>query len=180
MLSSQQIFAKNRANKSDISAHLGILHALAAGCESVVEFGTRSGMSTSAFLAARPRWLVCYDLSFDHIDREAFIDAAEAQGTTIIFVEMDTSTLYITPADMLFVDTVHTYAHVKREIRNNHNLVRRYMVFHDTALNGQVSEDKTRPGVLAAIWEFLAGHPEWEVIADLQNQNGLMILERVR
>src|SRR5439155_15523110 len=46
---------------SDISEHLPLLYELASHCRHVTEFGTRTGVSTTALLFAQPEELVCYD-----------------------------------------------------------------------------------------------------------------------
>src|SRR5262249_5697624 len=46
---------------SDIREHVPKLYELASGCRHVTEFGTRTGVSTTALLFAQPDTLVTYD-----------------------------------------------------------------------------------------------------------------------
>ena len=41
---------------------------------------------------------------------------------------------------MLFIDTLHVYGQVKREIALHHHNVRKYLVFHDTVCMGEEGE----------------------------------------
>jgi hypothetical protein len=102
--------------------------------------------------------------------------------------------------DMLFIDTLHVYAQLKRELAAHHFFVRRYIVLHDTTVDewaGEVvrtgsnatllaqqtgyPEDELTRGLWPAVAEFLAEHSsDWELAARYTNNNGLTVLERVR
>ena len=57
---------------SDINEHLPTLYELARECPHVTEMGTRTGVSTLAFLCAQPKKLVCYDrVRFPQVDQLA-------------------------------------------------------------------------------------------------------------
>src|SRR5690242_4677452 len=59
----ERLYAKARATSSDIHEHLPYLHRLASTVTHVTELGTRHGVSTSAFLHARPQTLITYDIA---------------------------------------------------------------------------------------------------------------------
>jgi cephalosporin hydroxylase len=161
-------------NPSDISEHLCTLRLLATRCSKITEFGVRSGNSTIAFLAGLPER--GHLLSFD-INAPAFVPPDDI-GNRWTCLKADTSRLpLIGETDMLFIDTLHTYDQVVAELKHG-NQAQSWIVLHDTVLfgtNGEVG----LPGINAAITEFLSQNPHWEIFADCQHNNGLLILERL-
>lgn len=161
------------AGHLDIIEHLALLHYLAGFCPRVTEFGTRTGNSTIAFLAAGSR-VTSYDIA----PPQFVLEVPEAVARWRFHLA-DTATLgEIASTDLLFVDTLHTYAQVKAELKHAAQ-VSRFLVFHDTVLNGFDGENG-EPGIVAAINEFMAANPGvWSVLCHMQNCNGLLVLERV-
>lgn len=165
---------------SDINEHLQELFALAMGCDTIVEFGVRTGNSTVAFLAgleaASPVGGKLH--SYDIEDPQAPIPWPETPDhPTWYFYQRDTAHLGTIPAcDLLFIDTAHTRVHVAAELQY-HASVRKYIVFHDTVLWGVIGMDG-KTGVLHAALDFMAAHPEWELQEHRLNCNGLLILKR--
>lgn len=100
--------------------------------------------------------------------------------------------------DLLFIDTFHGYPQLRSELRRHAGSTRRYLILHDTSLNGDVSECvgseiidcadffpgigfspvEIRVGLWPAVEEFLAGHPEWRLVRRYTHNNGLTVLER--
>lgn len=123
---------------SDINEHLPVLRQLAAESTAVAELGVRLMVSTWAFLdglASRvdepARTLFCVDIeNVPGID-DAIIVAAQA-GITMEFKRSDSATTELPPVDLLFIDSWHTYAHLKRELAFHHHRVNKYIVMHDT------------------------------------------------
>lgn len=175
-MTSEQLFHQRMlgegAGHPDILEHLCTLRLLARHCWHITEFGVRTGNSTIAFLAGMPRnaKLVSYD-----INQPQFTPPEDAVGRWT-FTQADTGNLpTLQDTDMLFIDTLHTYDHVKRELRHA-NKVRQWLVFHDTVLFGTNGENN-QPGINAAIREFQAANPDWLTYADCKHNNGLLILE---
>lgn len=168
---------------SDISAHLPMLEFFARDCSHITEFGTRYAYSTVAFINglmksgnSNPK-LVCYDL-----DKMACIDviAESVKGfVDVQFCKRSTAdpTLWIEETDFLFIDTLHTYEQVKDELIQA-DRVKRYIGFHDTFTDWEVSREWGGPGIGLAITEFLDSHPEWKMIYRVEFNHGLIILER--
>lgn len=161
----------------DIIEHLDYLTELAKGCEHVTEMGFRVGTSFSAFLAANPKKLVTYDIVIPDGLPEMF--QAIRGDTELEFHQKSTLEVEIEPTDLLFVDTLHVYQQLKKELALHGNKARKYLAFHDTVSYGEQGEDKTKPGLLAAIKEFLVSNSGWIIKDHRQNNNGLMVLERV-
>jgi len=209
-------YAALAAERSDINEHLPTLRRYAAECDSVAEMGVRAVVSTWALihgLATSPRAaarrngarLHCVDL--DAVDTSTAAAAAAAVGVTLTFTQADSASpaALTAPVDMLFIDTLHVYAHLKRELAAHHALVARYIAMHDTEVDGYDGEarrnacvdpehwspsvlaaktgygiDEVSRGLKPAITEFLAAHgDEWELHERFANNNGLTVLKRI-
>lgn len=154
----------------NIDKHLPLLKSLASRCESITEFGTETGFSTTAFLAARPKTLHCYDIWFP----AAFDKVLQCQGIeTEITLHRGNTLLVpiIDPTDLLFIDSVHTYEQVKGELERHGHQARKYLVFHDIV---------TFSGIVPAIQEWLDPRPEWIIRRWNLEQSGMAVLERVK
>jgi cephalosporin hydroxylase len=166
---------------SDINEHLPVLKEFALKCKHVTEMGVRFVTSTWAFLDARPEKVVSIDIQYyGEIDEAARI--AREENVDFIFVLGDTSKIEIEPTDFLFIDTLHSYEQLKKELYLHGNKVAKYIGFHDTITFGQQDEQcagTNGPGLRPAIEEFLADNPQWQVHRDLPNNNGLLILKHV-
>jgi hypothetical protein len=179
---------------SDINEHLPTLRALAAECDTVAEFGVRGIVSTWALLAAQPRALYMVDI----VPVDVRGVQAVAGRTQVRFLQANSATVALPPVDMLFIDTWHVYAHLKRELAQHAPNVRKYIAMHDTvvdAVDGEslrcgmdvaaqaaasgYPEAEIRKGLQPAIAEFLAAHPAWTQVAHYENNNGLTVLKRI-
>ncbi len=163
-----------RDRPSDINEHLPRLWALAEECRHVTEMGTRTGVSTRAFMYAEPATLMCYDIQHFPTVEEVLMPIRGS--TDLRFITADTLKIEIEETDLLFIDTLHTYAQLKKELELHGNKVRKYLVFHDTETFGEVGEDGRAPGLNAAIYEFFDKNPRWVSIEKHRNNNGLTIL----
>lgn len=153
--------------RSDIFKHLPVLKELAGKCNSVTEFGVRSGVSTVALLYGHPAEYTGYDLDQapTHLAK-----LAGANGIRYRHIVADTGRLdEIGKTDMLFIDTEHTYEQLKKELRHAKN-VSKYIALHDTTSYPELND---------AISEFTAEHVEWVVTAIYPRCNGLTVLSRV-
>lgn len=172
------IFNRSRSIAGDINEHMLRLAQLARQCEHVTEFGVRTGMSTYSFLhglsnkpAAKLRSYDLHDFfNVYGISSQLAIDWTFQQGSTL-----DAPT--IEPTDLLFIDTLHTYAQVKGELEKHGNQARKYIVFHDTVAFGVLGEDNGT-GINLAIQEFLRENDHWQIVEHYENCNGLTVLAR--
>jgi hypothetical protein len=204
-----QMYAHNVATPSDINEHLETLYDYARHCDSIVECGVRTAVSTVAFAhglldPVRPRpegsprpKLTCVDLSWHpNIGRvqvlctQAGIDFEFIQGND---VEVD----FGDAVHMVFIDTWHVYPHMRSELRAFHPKAE-VILAHDTEVDAKdgeskrermdiprqaresgYSEEEIGTGLDPAIREFLEEHPEWVKEAMWTNCNGLTALRRV-
>ena len=179
-MSIESRFEQAKKKNTDINEHLDTLYALAQECEHITEFGTRHGESTNAFLAAKPKKLMCYD-----VDRKPEVAQLERLkgDTDFNFFQQSTLEVEIEETDLLFIDTLHTYKQVKGELAEHPKKVKKYLVFHDTVTFGYKDEvdDGTliqKRGINAAIREFMDANPEWVIKHHFNNNNGLTVLEK--
>ena len=156
---------------SDINEHLPTLLRIASKCESVIEFGVRYGLSSTALIAARPKSLISYDITLSKEAIQIF-EAGKEEGVQCNLYEKNTHEITIPPVDFLFIDSDHTYSCLSTELRLHGDKPLKFIAFHDTvSYAGEL---------VPAIQEFLNKHLNWTVYEEYTNNNGLLIISRVR
>lgn len=174
---------------SDINEHLPVLYAAAKKCDHITEFGIRAVVSTWAFLAAKPKKIISYDINM-HPNINGAMQIAEHENISFIFNKEDTRKANIEQTDLLFIDTLHTYNQLTIELNKHYSFVNKYIILHDTTTYGEKDEEDSyhlekintaeKHGLKVAILEFLENHPEWKTKYTFTNNNGLTVLERTR
>jgi hypothetical protein len=99
----------------------------------------------------------------------------------------------VEPADMIFIDTLHTYCQLTVELEKFAPKAKKYIAMHDTnwgdqddpVYKGDYSEypayvDRTKRGLWLAIVDFLGRHPEWALKEHRLNNYGFTTLVRVQ
>jgi len=195
-----------RGIESDINEHLPTLCQYAKECSTISEMGVRTIVSTWAFLNGMrqntmpDKKLICVDIE-DIPSIHTVQSIASAAGIAVTFIQGDSATVEIPEVDMLFIDTLHVYAHLKRELAKHHSKVRKYIALHDTevdAIHGEIirmkehinmdemikktgySREEMSQGLRRALYEFLLNHHnDWMIVHDVRNNNGLTILKRI-
>lgn len=165
---------------SDINEHLPVLFELGCRVESIVEFGVGYGRSTRAFLAAIERTkgnLNSFEMKLLPGVQELF-DAATQQGLDATLHLGNLLEVEHGPMDLLLVDSHHTYDQVNQELSRFGGFAQKYIIFHDTELYGLSGQDTGSVGIWPAINEFLDAHPEWQIIEQRYNNNGLLVVEK--
>ncbi len=184
----QSIYEQKCATPSDIFQLLPLLKEYAEKCEHITEMGVRDPTSTYAFLAARPKKLVSYD-----IGRYPSVDQVESlvkeEGLDFKFILQDVLLADIEETDFLFIDTFHTKTQLERELALHSGKVRKYIGFHDSTSFEWVGENSYESvadkgtncgvGIWPAIQEFLDTHPEWAIAFRTTINNGLTIIEKI-
>lgn len=225
LLSGETLWARYErlcGTPSDIHEHLPTLRALAAECDTIVELGTRGAVSTTALLAGlmdadsqrfKDRSLTIVDVEPRAVGMALTLlghEAEKCHGVDLQGVVADTGSESFLcdwlvargdgggprwACDMLFVDTLHSYAQLKKELRlledtsdydernergRSTPMVRKLAVFHDTVTYGLRGEDGEEPGLAKALDEFLLSESgrAWEVEKVYGNNNGLTVLRR--
>lgn len=169
---------------SDINEHLDLLRDLASQCEHVTEFGMRGANgSTVAFLVAQPATFIAWDLNPWSIVSQSVANLIALKGRTNFMPRCGNTLEIVTePTDLLFIDTYHVAKQLKAELERHADplemRVKKYIIFHDTQTFGTKGEDGSEPGLRAAIRWFQKEHsfPQWQLMHDLPNNNGLVVL----
>jgi dolichyl-phosphate-mannose--protein O-mannosyl transferase len=99
----------------------------------------------------------------------------------------------IEETDLLFIDTLHTYAQLRGELAKHADRIRKngVIILHDTVTYGHQDEPiyphasplarptyKGKSGLLMAIDEFIDANNKWRIELIRQNNNGLTVLRR--
>jgi hypothetical protein len=189
------------ATPSDIYEHLPTLKQLTSECSSVVEIGLRSMVST---------WGVLLGLSESSAHTKSYLgidlfsppsntlnlakELAENNHINFSFLEENSMHAEIPQSDFLFIDSLHTYAHLTYELERYSGKINKYIAMHDTSapwgdtddteyrgnyLEYPKSIDKTKRGLWPAVVDFLARHPEWQLEKRYLNNHGFTVLKRV-
>lgn len=162
-------------NPSDINEHLEALRDLSAECKSVIEMGVRKCVSTWAFIEGLKQGthLLSIDIKAPSqygADLTPVEKACRNKGINFRFVEADTLKITVEEADLIFIDTLHTYDQLKQELEIHGNKAKKYLAFHDTV--------SCETELMPAINEFLKANKHWKIKAHYTNNNGVMVLER--
>lgn len=183
----QEQFNLAKITPSDINEHIDTLYNLAKECEHITEMGVRNVVSTWAFMLRDPKKLVGIDI---HTNENVGI--ASKLYPKWKFILGDTTKIKIEETDLLFIDTLHIYSQLKKELILHAGQVKKYIVLHDTTTYGYKDEPTDwqtpeimqnyqldeKKGLQPAVNEFLIDNPEWILYKEYTNNNGLTILKR--
>jgi FkbM family methyltransferase len=165
---------------SDTNEHLPTLQNYASQCHHVTELGVRKGVTTWAFLASKTHILLSVDINYPEEYGGSLPEirrCAEEAGIEFRFVLADDLNVELEETDLLFIDTLHVYRHLKAELDLHAGKARKFIIIHDTETFGIVGADGGT-GLFNAIHEFLVIHKGWRIKEIFKNNNGLTILER--
>jgi len=192
---------------TDIYYHFPVLKKYAEASDHVTEVGVRYGVSSFSFIQG------LYDVSIQTSTKKSIVlsDITKTNAASRIddmfdlcpngpidykFIEGDDLTLKFEQTDFMFIDTWHTYKHLKQELSVLPKYVNKFIGFHDTtsfahknekiAGHGGKPEDKSlyrgiveKMGMTIALDEFLAGNKEWVLQYKTEENNGITIIARV-
>ena len=165
---------------SDIFKHLPTLKKYSEESTTIVELGVRYGDSTIALLAGNPGKMTSYDIA-ELFDWKKWKEIAKEEGTDFNFIKADVLDIDIESCDLLFIDTLHNYDQLKKELLHHGNKAQKYIIFHDTTSfewYGESYDGTSKIGIWPAIEEFLQGNPHWKIKERFTNNNGLTVLAR--
>jgi len=200
---------------SDINEHLPTLKAYAQECSSVFETGVRGVISSYALLYGlvenkniTDKVIFLNDIDDCNIDE--FKKLAEANYVSVKYQWINNLELEFLPNetfDLTFIDTWHVYGQLKRELEKFSKITNKYIIMHDTEIDGIEGETKRLygmyndlyvnnnldglvnrtkipkheilKGIIPAIDEFLSANTNWVMEKQYKNNNGLTILKRI-
>lgn len=187
------MYKKYCSETTDINEHLPTIKKYASKCNSVVEFGSRGMHSSIAIINGMPKIINLYDInhpSRSGADLDLILSLAKKCKLDISFNLKNVLDVVIDETDMLFIDTWHSYQQLSKELELHVDKVKKYLIFHDTTLFGDVDEkdwynlkekhtsSPTKQGLNTAIDEFLLKNLEWKLLEKFVNNNGLTVLEK--
>ena len=191
-----------RDTPGDINEHMECLYEHARECSSIIELGVRECVSSWAFAKGlleneKPeKKLLLVDKDKSPVEPllgccQGLIDVSTYWGNDL--------TLQLTENyDMVFIDTWHVYAQLKRELEHFAPRCNKYIIMHDTTIDAEKGEairygenlaslsitsgfpvEEIGKGIWPAVEEFVAGHPEWVIADRFTHNNGLTVLRRI-
>lgn len=163
-------YARLCTQVSDINEHLPTLRAYAERVNSIVEMGVRNVVSTWALLAgltahSKPGESTNNSLIGVDIERCAYdvpIAMARTLGVEASFVLANSIEADIPERDLLFIDTWHVYGHLKRELAKHADRTRKFILMHDTTVDGERGES-LRIGSDIAAQMRVSGYPRAKI-----------------
>ena len=135
-------------------------------------------------MAGLPKTMRSYDIrECSPVITQLLYDLASENNIDYRFKIQRSIEIIIDQTDLLFIDSLHLYEHLKKELEMHHTKVNKYMIFHDTvecATSGMDIKGKRYPnkGLMIAIEEFLLGNQEWVIKEHFMNNYGLLVLKR--
>ncbi len=185
----------------DIHEHLAVLREYAGRCESIVECGVLNSVSSYAFATAllgKPNNRYLLIDPYRNSGMDTFLEACAREGINASFHHGSDLEAPREEADLVFIDTWHIYAQLKRELEYWGSYAKKYLILHDTTVDEwdgesirgrfniqkQAAEtgwpaEEIAKGLWPAVEEYLEAHPEWVLERRFVNNNGLTILRRV-
>jgi hypothetical protein len=189
------------STQSDINEHLPTLYRYAKECESILELGVRGCVSSYAFSLGllhnnkKKKFLMMNDLT--ECDIAQLLHYAKNTDLTIKYKWINDLELDTKPVDLTFIDTYHIYGQLKRELTKFAPLTHKYILMHDTEVDGLHGEclrngwspermaqqtnipvEEHKLGLQLAVDEFLAQNPDWVLKEKFTNNNGLTVLQK--
>ena len=184
-----------RSVRSDINEFFPTIVKYTRECDSVLELGVRWVVGTWAFLYGLreedkdydyPKKYVGIDIdpieSWDESAPELLQKGADQRNIDYQFLQtddLDPKVIESLPDfDLVFIDTLHTYDQVKKELETYHSKANKYIMLHDTISFRYGGFDGDEIGIWPAVTEFLSSNQEWELWESLPKWPGLTILKR--
>jgi len=189
--------------KSDINEHLETLSTYASTVDTIFETGVRGVVSSWAFL---------HGLSKNNLNKKSlFLNDIESCDINEISKVADNLNIELQYQwennlelkvnhnyDLVFIDTWHVYAQLKRELEKFAPISNKYIILHDTTLDGELGEtirngwdskkqseatgysiEEIEKGLWPAVEEFLENNINWVLEKRYTNCNGLTILRKI-
>lgn len=177
---------------SDINEHLPTLLKYSKECEHITEMGVRWVCSTWALLLSNAKKIISYDIA-KHENIETVLKLVKKYNINYSFIISDVLNIEIEKTDLLFIDTLHTYNQLTKELELHSEKVSKYIILHDTTTFGYIDEDIyehasiniknqkiIKKGLWNAVLDFLNTDKgkNWTILEKYENNNGLTILKR--
>jgi hypothetical protein len=189
----------------DINEHLPTLYKYAKECNSVIECGVRGCVSSWAFVLGlidnknnTPKKIMLNDIEVCDID-DLLMNTKNINNLQVEYKWCSDLDLEVAEnVDLVFIDTLHVYGQLKRELEKFSKISNKYIIMHDTTVDEIYGEcirlnwnienmskitnftpDELTKGLKPALNEFLFENNEWVIHEIFVNNNGLTILKKI-
>ena len=188
----ETLYQQYCAGVTAIAPHLPRLRALARGLDGVIEFGVKRGASSTAWLLSA-RHVTSYD-TVESLEARQLESIVDGRWTYRIQSSLEATAQF---CDLLFIDSLHTFAQTDAELRRHADLVKCYLVFHDTITFGVVgasgnsgrqswnhsqhvgqSVPTAHLGIRPAIDDLMVRDASWRIMEHSPLSHGLLVLKR--
>ena len=189
---------------SDINEHLPTLFKYAQQCNSILELGVRGCVSSYAFAYGlinnnnENKLLIMNDINECNISELLHYCNQLSDKIDIKYYWINDLDLNLdTNIDLTFIDTWHVYGQLKRELDKFSKITNKYIIMHDTTLDGIYGEtirsnwnaqhqssitgipvNDINKGLQPAIDDFLKENNNWKILEVFTNNNGLTVLQK--
>lgn len=188
-------------HRHETQEHFPTFYHFGSKCSRIVEFGVFLAFSSWAWVACKPSFLRCVDVErrpggeWEAIEETApklgidfaFEIADSGHGALKRIVEERYVSIshellikepYQLPTDteLLYIDSYHSYTHLKAELTIHGAKVKKYILFHDTLSFGEHHGFDGDKGLNYAIDEFLESNPNWKKILKVNYGHGCTVL----
>ncbi len=141
------------------------------GCDSYTELGVNQGATLAIAVLNGIKNIKAYDIALTpyNVAAKHFNIYADENNINLGVHEADTLTVALDDTDLLYIDTMHTYDHLSKELKLHGGAAKKYIIFHDTF---------AQSGLKQAVEEFVNKSAEWNIITDCQINVGFMTIQR--
>ena len=175
----EEKYTQVRDTPTDINEHVPTLYKYSKECQSVLELGVRSAVSSFAFIKGLTdndlgkRVLVSCDVNPVTSEENRrlinkYCTKYNIDYTFLLKNDLEITSEEVSNIDLTFIDTWHIYGQMKRELAKFAPITNKYIVMHE-----QMFET-----IYLTQEEFLQEHPEWKIDHHVTNNNGLTVLKR--
>ena len=142
-------------------------------CQVYMELGTHQGGTAANAMLMNPETVVLVDISMQKYNkflRPIATEYCKKNNIDLKIKEVDSTSLAsMHYCDMLMIDSVHKYHHIKKELEIHGGHVTKYIVAHDT---------NTIPELHRALYEFCDENSQWKIVEYFQKDAGYTVLKK--
>lgn len=142
-----------------------------AECDSYTEFGVNQGTTLATAILQNPSTIRAYDINLHRYDKAHALFKQYADDHYIDYdvIEDDTLNCTIASVDLLYIDTLHYYTHLTKELALHGSKVNKFIIFHDTF---------AQPGLRKAVEEYVTENKKWTIVTDCKVNVGFMTIAK--
>jgi len=118
-----------------------------------------------------PATVRAYDIKLGWYTQAADLFTQYAADCAIDYraTESDTLDCVIDPVDVLYIDTLHKYDHLAKELAIHGSKATRFIIFHDTHAQHELKR---------AVRQYVMANEDWFIVTECDASVGFMTIER--